>query len=104
MVDRPTQDQRAGHALATASLNGDGPAHPRSLFGGRARPRHDTETPDTSFVAWLGRTSKDDVQDPTISLPRQLGNCRSALPPGWVIVAFFWVRPQTARTARLRLP
>jgi site-specific DNA recombinase len=90
MVDQPTQDQRAGHALAAASLNGDGPAHPRSLFGGRTGPRHDTETPDTTFVAWLGRTSKDDVQDPTISLPRQLGNCRSALPPGWVIVAFFW--------------
>ncbi|MFM9446924.1 recombinase family protein [Streptomyces acidiscabies] len=41
-------------------------------------------------VAWLGRTSTEDAQDPTLSLPRQLRNARAALPPGWVIVAHFY--------------
>ena len=41
-------------------------------------------------VAWLGRTSTDDAQDPTLSLPRQLDSCRKALPPGFVIVAKFY--------------
>jgi site-specific DNA recombinase len=41
-------------------------------------------------VAWLGRTSTEDAQDPTLSLPRQLENSRKALPPGFVIVAKFY--------------
>jgi site-specific DNA recombinase len=41
-------------------------------------------------VAWMGRTSTDDAQDPTLSLPRQLENSRNALPPGFVIVAKFY--------------
>ncbi|MGA5304618.1 recombinase family protein [Nucisporomicrobium flavum] len=41
-------------------------------------------------VAWMGRTSTDDAQDPTLSLPRQLANARRALPPGFVIVAKFY--------------
>lgn len=41
-------------------------------------------------VAWLGRTSTDDAQDPTLSLPRQLDNSRKALPAGFVIVAKFY--------------
>ncbi|MFC7839995.1 recombinase family protein [Streptomyces sp. NPDC057382] len=41
-------------------------------------------------VAWLGRTSTEDAQDPTLSLPRQLRNARAALPAGWVIVAHFY--------------
>ena len=41
-------------------------------------------------VAWMGRTSTDDSQDPTLSLPRQLENSRNALPPGFVIVAKFY--------------
>jgi site-specific DNA recombinase len=40
--------------------------------------------------AWWGRTSTDDLQDPTLSLPRQLSNCHPALPPGGVIVAHFY--------------
>ncbi len=40
--------------------------------------------------AWLGRTSTDDLQDPTLSLPRQLGNATVALPPGAMIVAHFY--------------
>jgi len=46
--------------------------------------------PVTVPVAWLGRTSTEDAQDPTLSLPRQLRNARAALPPGWVIVARFY--------------
>lgn len=41
-------------------------------------------------VAWLGRTSTEDSQDPTISLPRQLRNSRDALPDGYIIVAHFY--------------
>lgn len=49
------------------------------------------ETPPVTVpVAWLGRTSTEDAQDPTLSLPRQLRNARAALPPGWVIVAHFY--------------
>ncbi len=49
-----------------------------------------TALPVTVPVAWLGRTSTEDAQDPTLSLPRQLRNARAALPPGWVIVAHFY--------------
>ena len=41
-------------------------------------------------VAWLGRTSTDDAQDPTLSLPRQLRRSRAALPSNWVIVAHYY--------------
>ena len=41
-------------------------------------------------VAWVGRTSTDDMQDPTLSLPRQLDNARRALPDGFVIVGHFY--------------
>ena len=33
-------------------------------------------------VAWVGRTSTEDAQDPTLSLPRQLDSSRRALPDG----------------------
>ncbi len=41
-------------------------------------------------VAAFLRTSTRDLQDPTLSLPRQLDNCRKVLPPEFVIVAFFY--------------
>jgi site-specific DNA recombinase len=41
-------------------------------------------------VAFVGRVSHKDNQDPTLSIPRQLARCRAALPPYCVIVAFFW--------------
>jgi site-specific DNA recombinase len=41
-------------------------------------------------VAWVGRTSDEEAQDPTLSLPRQLENSRSRLPDGFVIVAHFY--------------
>jgi hypothetical protein len=50
----------------------------------------DTFKPAAVTVAWMGRTSTDDAQDPTLSLPRQLENSRGALPPGFVIVAKFY--------------
>ncbi len=54
-----------------------------------------------SPAAWMGRTSTDDAQDPTLSLPRQLDSVRSRLPAGFVIVAKFYdveYRPRQWRT------
>lgn len=45
-----------------------------------------TEVPVAVFL----RTSTRDLQDPTLSLPRQLDNCRKVLPPGFTIAAFFY--------------
>jgi Resolvase, N terminal domain len=41
-------------------------------------------------LAFLGRVSTVDQQDPTLSIPRQLRNARAALPPGAEIVAHFY--------------
>src|SRR6266542_2143737 len=41
-------------------------------------------------VAFLGRTSTEDQQDPTISIPRQLRACQAALPSTAVIVVRFY--------------
>lgn len=41
-------------------------------------------------VAFLGRTSTEDQQDPRQSMIRQYDNCRAALPEAWVIVAHFY--------------
>lgn len=49
-------------------------------------------------VAWLGRTSTDDLQDPTLSLPRQLESVRQALPGRFVTVANFY-DVESGRTA-----
>jgi hypothetical protein len=49
-------------------------------------------------VAWMGRTSTDDKQDPTLPLPRQLDLTRGALPDGFVIVAKFY-DVESGRTA-----
>jgi site-specific DNA recombinase len=54
--------------------------------------------PATVPVAWIGRTSTDDMQDPTLSLPRQLAKSRSALPDGFVVVAHFY-DVESGRTA-----
>ncbi len=45
---------------------------------------------DEVRVAVLARTSTEDQQDPRQSLMRQVGNCRSALPESWAIVAVFF--------------
>jgi site-specific DNA recombinase len=44
---------------------------------------------DEVRVAFLGRTSTDDQQDPRQSILRQLGNSKAAIPESWVIVAHF---------------
>ncbi len=44
----------------------------------------------TIRVAFLGRTSTDDQQDPTLSIPRQLTNCERALLPTMRIVLRFY--------------
>ncbi|MPZ66517.1 MAG: recombinase family protein [Pseudonocardiaceae bacterium] len=41
-------------------------------------------------VAWAGRTSTYDQQDPTLSLPRQLRACQLVLPEDALIVAHFY--------------
>lgn len=41
-------------------------------------------------IAWLGRVSTDDQQDPTLSLPRQLHKCRDAVPDDAVITCHFY--------------
>ena len=41
-------------------------------------------------VAWVGRVSTDDQQDPVGSLLRQVRTSQSALPPGCEIVAYFY--------------
>lgn len=41
-------------------------------------------------VAFAGRTSTDDKQDATLSIPRQLANSRASLPPRGMIVAHFY--------------
>ena len=41
-------------------------------------------------VAFLGRVSDEELQDPTLSLPRQATSCQTVLPPGARIVAYYW--------------
>lgn len=41
-------------------------------------------------VAFLGRTSTEEQQDPRQSLIRQLGSSRTSIPESWVIVAHFY--------------
>ena len=45
---------------------------------------------DELRMAWWGRVSTEDMQDPTLSLPRQLANSRRVLPAEAVIVAHFY--------------
>jgi hypothetical protein len=62
----------------------------QSLLPPKAGAANEPAVPVMVPVAWLGRTSTEDAQDPTISLPRQLSNSRDALPDGFVIVAHFY--------------
>jgi len=41
-------------------------------------------------VAFSGRCSTEDQQDPRQSMLRQLGNVKAALPESWVVVAHFY--------------
>ncbi len=59
----------AGHGGATGDNGGGGVIH---------------------RMAFAGRTSTGDLQDPTLSIPRQYSNSQLALPDGGVITAHFW--------------
>jgi DNA invertase Pin-like site-specific DNA recombinase len=64
---------------------------PGSEADGRSDPREGAAQAGLPVsVAWLGRTSTEDQQDPSLSLPRQLRKSRQALPDGYVIVAHFY--------------
>ena len=41
-------------------------------------------------VAFVGRTSTLELQDPVASLRRQVRSSTAALPPGWFIAAWYW--------------
>ncbi len=41
-------------------------------------------------VAFVGRTSTLELQDPVASLRRQVRSSQAALPPGWFIAAWYW--------------
>ncbi|MEU3962941.1 recombinase family protein [Streptomyces buecherae] len=71
--------------------------HPARLLAavsrhGRRGERGTTNgrTAKLTRLVFLGRTSTEDKQDPTISLPRQVRSCQSSLPPGVVIVGFYY--------------
>lgn len=53
-------------------------------------------------VAFVGRTSDEEAQDPTLSLPRQLDSCRRRLPDGFLIVAHFYDVESGRKAAELR--
>ncbi|MGH9072978.1 MAG: recombinase family protein [Acidimicrobiales bacterium] len=57
-----------------------------------APPMYGTRSSDAPLVdlAFLGRVSDEDLQDPTLSIPRQLASCQAVLPPGARVVAHFW--------------
>ena len=65
---------------------------------GRARSPYQAVDPDAPAepakrvvrIAFAGRTSTDDQQDPTLSLPRQLRSVQRVLPDHAVIVAHFY--------------
>ena len=41
-------------------------------------------------VAFVGRTSSAELQDPTLSIPRQLSEVQAKLPDGFYIAAHYW--------------
>ncbi|HLK72781.1 MAG TPA: hypothetical protein VKU77_03935 [Streptosporangiaceae bacterium] len=41
-------------------------------------------------VAFVGRTSTLELQDPVASLRRQVRSCQAVLPAGWFIAAWYW--------------
>src|SRR6266545_5385072 len=56
----------------------------------RPAPAATGTAPRTIRVAVLARTSTDDQQDPTLSIPRQYANCERALLPNMQIVLVFY--------------
>lgn len=71
----PLESLGGGRVTSGARLTG---------MGGRHRP------PGPLRLAFLGRTSTEDQQDPTLSIPRQLNSCRGVLPSQAAIVVHFY--------------
>ncbi|WP_369201602.1 hypothetical protein [Streptomyces sp. PU-14G] len=71
-------------------------SHPAELLAAsrrRSEPRVGNESARSAGLTrllFLGRTSTEDKQDPTISMPRQVRSCQSVLPPGVVITGFYY--------------
>ncbi|MBI0301185.1 recombinase family protein, partial [Streptomyces sp. PRKS01-29] len=82
-MDRAAADAVAHPAELLAA------AVPRHRSRGGTRTTHGT-SPKLTRLVFLGRTSTEDKQDPTISLPRQVRSCQTALQPGVVIVGFYY--------------
>src|SRR5215467_12238157 len=61
---------------------------PMTLAASAARPR--TGPAEPVPVAFLGRTSTLEMQDPRASLNRQIRSAREWLPQGWFIAAWYW--------------
>jgi hypothetical protein len=74
---------------AVAVLPWHQPASPSAPWAPTAQPQA-PGAPAVVPVAWAARTSDEEAQDPTLSLPRQLARARAAMPPGFVIVAHFF--------------
>src|SRR5207248_353836 len=82
-VDRGVATRRRGRRSAvTATSN-----LPEWL---RPAPAAAPAAPRVTRVAVLARTSTDDQQDPTLSIPRQYANCERALLPNMQIVLVFY--------------
>ena len=62
----------------------------RRVGGRNQRPGVVAAAPSLIRLAWVGRTSTYDQQDPTLSLPRQLRTSMQALPDNAVIVVHFY--------------
>jgi len=81
-VIRTTTEEAGRPAPSVPSGPPDGPGGPTAGVGPLlALPQR---------LAFLGRVSTVDQQDPTLSIPRQLRNAHAALPPAAEIVAHFY--------------
>jgi site-specific DNA recombinase len=71
-------------------VKGGGPPPSWLKQAGLPEKRDDPPTTAVTRIALLARTSTEDQQDPTISIPRQLRTCQNVLPDGAMIVAYFY--------------
>jgi site-specific DNA recombinase len=67
-----------------------GIGRPRSRYRADDCDDHPASQPTILRFAWMARVSTKDMQDPTLSLPRQLSSCQRMLPDKAVIVCNFY--------------
>ena len=79
----PGDGNHGGTPMATPAQN-----TVMTLAAGGAAPA--AVPADPVPVAFLGRTSTLEMQDPRASLRRQLRSSQQWLPPGWFIAAYYW--------------